>query len=246
MQRVLKEGKSLPRVNFVHTAPNAIKWVATKLILKLFIDKKCKRVLFAESNKDFVDFLFNVFTLPFGKITGILKEKGMGGCLPSLFKSIEHLSDAYFLPDQHKDFVLNPFVAIPGPKLPLLLPNVHSFKSIKSHRNNLWGFAYVGCRSHRAEESIYYHTRLCDSCTSSATTGRLSGSFESSASSSSKEGCVKGIVTYMVRDDVEVKPMNISLVTLLNELNVQDMGDIEEKVVELGINEVWELSSKAI
>jgi hypothetical protein len=50
----------------------------------------------------------------------------------------------------------------------------------------------------------------------------------------------------MVRDDVEVKPMNISLVTLLNELNVQDMGDIEEKVVELGINEVWELSSKAI
>jgi len=64
---------------------------ATKIILKLFIDKKCKRVLFAESNKDFVDFLFNVFTLPFGKITAILKEKGMGGCLPSLFKSIEHL-----------------------------------------------------------------------------------------------------------------------------------------------------------
>jgi hypothetical protein len=87
MQRVVKEGKSLPRVNFVHTAPKAIKRVTYSQYnprppagIYAFgnspkIDKKCKRVLFAESNKDFVDFLFNVFTLPFGKITGIKRER---------------------------------------------------------------------------------------------------------------------------------------------------------------------------
>jgi hypothetical protein len=72
----------------------------TKISLKLVMDKKSERVLFAEANKEFMDFLFNFLTLPFGNITEILKEKGMGGCLPSLFKSIENLSDAYFLPDQ--------------------------------------------------------------------------------------------------------------------------------------------------
>jgi hypothetical protein len=63
---------------YIYAFGNSPKMAATKIILKLFIDKKCKRVLFAESNKYFVDFLFNVFTLPFGKITAILKEKGMG------------------------------------------------------------------------------------------------------------------------------------------------------------------------
>ncbi|XP_062156025.1 uncharacterized protein LOC133863902 [Alnus glutinosa] len=204
---------------------------ATKISLKLFIDKKSERVLFAEANNDFVDFLFNFFTLPFGNVTGILKEKGMGGCLPSLFKSIEHLSDAYFLPDQPKDFVLNPFVAIPGPKLPLPLPNVQSFRYTESSDR-----CRSGCSRCRIQERLYCNTRLCSSCTATVKTDFSDGC--SSPASSSDEGYVKGMVTYMVMDDLEVKPtVNISFVTLLNEFNVEDVGSIEEKVVELGMNE---------
>jgi hypothetical protein len=211
---------------------------ATKISLKLFIDKKSERVLFAEANNDFVDFLFNFFTLPFGNVTGILKEKGMGGCLPSLFKSIEHLSDAYFLPDQPKDFVLNPFVALPGPKLPLLLPNVQSFRERESSDYR------CTCGHIRIRERLYCNNRLCSSCTATVKTRFSDGC--SSPASSSDEGYVKGMVTYMVMDDLEVKPMvNISFVTLLNEFNVEDVGSIEEKVVELGMNEV-RLSSLAL
>jgi hypothetical protein len=37
---------------------------ATKVSLKLLIEKKSQRVLFAEADKEFVDLLFSIFTLP--------------------------------------------------------------------------------------------------------------------------------------------------------------------------------------
>uniref|UniRef100_A0A7N2MGM7 Uncharacterized protein n=1 Tax=Quercus lobata TaxID=97700 RepID=A0A7N2MGM7_QUELO len=42
----------------------------------------------------------------------------------------------------------------------------------------------------------------------------------------------------MIMDDPEVKPMStISSITLLNKFNVKQLGDLEEKVVELGMEE---------
>jgi hypothetical protein len=37
---------------------------ATKVSLKLVVDKKNQRVLFAEADKEFVDFLLSIFSLP--------------------------------------------------------------------------------------------------------------------------------------------------------------------------------------
>nr|XP_023913540.1 uncharacterized protein LOC112025105 [Quercus suber] len=57
-------------------------------------------------------------------------------------------------------------------------------------------------------------------------------------SSFSEGGYVKGVVTYMVMDDLVVKPMStISSITLLNRFNVKDVGALEEKVIHLGIDE---------
>lgn len=60
------------------------------------------------------------------------------------------------------------------------------------------------------------------------------------ASSTPKEiGFVKPVVTYMIMDDLEVKPMSpISTIALLNRFNVRDFGALEEKVVDLGMDEV--------
>ncbi|CAI9093009.1 OLC1v1028406C1 [Oldenlandia corymbosa var. corymbosa] len=47
-------------------------------------------------------------------------------------------------------------------------------------------------------------------------------------------GFVKGIVTNMVMDDLVVKPMStISSIALLNKLNVQEVGALQEKLVDL-------------
>uniref|UniRef100_A0A7N2R9R6 DUF674 domain-containing protein n=1 Tax=Quercus lobata TaxID=97700 RepID=A0A7N2R9R6_QUELO len=57
--------------------------------------------------------------------------------------------------------------------------------------------------------------------------------------SSSEGGYVKGLVSYMVMDDLEVKPVSIvsSTITLLNRFNVKEIGALEEKVVDLGMDE---------
>jgi hypothetical protein len=64
---------------------------ATKVSLKLLIDTKSQRVLFAEADKKYVDFLFSIFTLPVGTVTKLLQKQNMSGCLHSLYESIENL-----------------------------------------------------------------------------------------------------------------------------------------------------------
>lgn len=55
-------------------------------------------------------------------------------------------------------------------------------------------------------------------------------------------GFVKGVVTYMVSDDLVVKPMSIiSSITMLNKFNVKEVGCLEEKVVSLEMKEVFSL-----
>jgi hypothetical protein len=102
----------------------------TKVSLKLLIDKKSRRVLFAEADNKFVDFLFSIFTLPVGTVTRLLQKQNMAGCLRSLYNSIESLSDIYIQPDQDKDFVLNPKLAISCAEVPLLLPSVEQSNTV--------------------------------------------------------------------------------------------------------------------
>ncbi|KAL3521031.1 hypothetical protein ACH5RR_019180 [Cinchona calisaya] len=54
---------------------------------------------------------------------------------------------------------------------------------------------------------------------------------------SSEGGFVKEVVTYMVMDDLEVKPMStISSIALLNKFNVKALTVLKETDVDLGMN----------
>ncbi|KAM3374709.1 hypothetical protein P3S68_013423 [Capsicum galapagoense] len=59
----------------------------TKLSMKLLIDTNAGKLLFAEAEKDCVDFLFQILSLPAGTVIRLLKEKGMCGSLPNLYES---------------------------------------------------------------------------------------------------------------------------------------------------------------
>ena len=60
------------------------------------------------------------------------------------------------------------------------------------------------------------------------------------ASSDDEGGYVKGVVTYMVMDDLVVKPMStISSIALLQKFSVKEVGALEERVVDLGMDEVY-------
>ena len=52
-------------------------------------------------------------------------------------------------------------------------------------------------------------------------------------------GFAKGVVTYVVIDNLKVIAMStISTITLLNNYNAKDIGALEEKIVYVGMNEV--------
>jgi hypothetical protein len=204
---------------------------ATKVSLKLLIDKESHRVLYAEADKDFVDFLFSIFTLPVGTVTRLLQKQNMAGCLPSLYESIENLSDAYIQREQHKDILLNPKAAISGAKVPLLLPSVEqSYTAMKLYKCicNWNNCPYVSNDQKaicpKSSKSMSWELKYVDPPTSN------------------EEGYVKGSVTYMVMDDLVVKPLStISGVTLVSKFGVTDLGAVEEKVVHFGIDEVYAL-----
>ncbi|KAK4376293.1 hypothetical protein RND71_006970 [Anisodus tanguticus] len=60
-------------------------------------------------------------------------------------------------------------------------------------------------------------------------------------------GIVKGVVTYMVMDDLVVKPMStISSITILNKFNIKEVDSLEERIVEIGINEGLKLLNASL
>uniref|UniRef100_A0A803M3M3 DUF674 domain-containing protein n=1 Tax=Chenopodium quinoa TaxID=63459 RepID=A0A803M3M3_CHEQI len=146
----------------------------TKVSLKLLVDTKARKVLFAEANKDFVDFLLHILSLPVGTVVKLLEAKGMVGCLSDLCKSISVLGTDYLQNKVGVDALVNPNANV---NVPLLTANPRS-------------------------------------------------------------GFVKGVVTYMVMDNLEVRPMStISGITLMNKFHVKDVTSLIEKEVEVGMKE---------
>ncbi|XP_037482497.1 uncharacterized protein LOC119361346 [Triticum dicoccoides] len=79
--------------------------------VKLFIDKEKKKVLFAESDKDFVDILFSFLTLPLGTIVRLLDKQSQVGCLDELYKSVESIGEDHFQTKACKAMLLAPLNA---------------------------------------------------------------------------------------------------------------------------------------
>jgi len=192
-------------------------------------------VLFAEADKEFVDFLFSIFTLPVGAVTRLLKEAGGGmvGSWQSLYQSIENMNVNYIQPDKDKPFLLEPKVVTPGAKVPLLLPNLGStfrqlYRCSYPYNNSI-------CISYVTDDN----STICPVCSNKMDqVVTFIDPPRAIRAASSEEGYVKPMVTYMVMDDMEVKPSSSStLVTLLSQFNVNDIRDIEEKVVDLGMDE---------
>ncbi|XP_062114748.1 uncharacterized protein LOC133825871 [Humulus lupulus] len=190
---------------------------------------KTHKVLFAEVGKDFVDFLFHILSLPIATVIKLLTKNGMVGCLGNLYSSIEKLDETYIQPNQNKGKVLNPkHPASSGAQLPLLLSDTEAVASNKIymcpgyHRNASHDPLAVcpQCDKYMNVEINCIVPDLCEEV------------------SSGGGGFVKGLVTYMVMDNLVVEPMStISGITLLSKFNVKEVGALEERVVNITMAE---------
>lgn len=68
-------------------------------------------MLFAESDKEYVDVLFGFLTMPLGTIVRLLGKQSQMGCLDELYKSVEDLNSEYFKTKACKVMLLKPLNA---------------------------------------------------------------------------------------------------------------------------------------
>lgn len=204
-----------------------------KISLKLLVDRNANRVVFGEAGKDFVDFLFYFLTLPVGTVVKLLSKDKMVGSLGNIYESIETMHAKYMQPDLNKDHVLNPKVhsSIEG-DTPLLLGNQRKYDQLNDAK-------YL----YRCSSGCAYASDKQVKCTNCGRSINSQMTYvktqENEADKIGKGGYVKDLVTYMVMDNLVVKPMsNISCITLLSTCGVKDLGALETMEVYIGKNEV--------
>ncbi|KAI7750700.1 hypothetical protein M8C21_013002 [Ambrosia artemisiifolia] len=81
--------------------------------LKVYVDKKKNKVMFAEAEEDFVEILFSFLTLPLGTIARLSSKHEATkdvtvGSLDSLYKSMENLDIKHFSNEHCKIALVNP------------------------------------------------------------------------------------------------------------------------------------------
>lgn len=175
------------------------------LSLKLLIDNNTNKVVFAEAGKEFVDFLFGCLQVPLGSIMGLLSEHDLVG-LGSLSRVYESIEN------------LDP-----------------SFLQSKASKDSLLRPQPTFSSNTHTPQLLLPPTRTPSTISQGVFFGSSFATQPNAPSTEEKEtGYVRDVVTYMVMDDLTVKPMStISSVTFLTNLYVKDVSSLREKMVEL-------------
>ncbi|KAL7084926.1 hypothetical protein ACP275_14G252300 [Erythranthe tilingii] len=193
--------------------------------MKLLIDTHAKRVLFAETDKDCVDLMFYILSLPVAKLINLVGKQEMVGSLANLYESIENPNQSYIQPNKTKDSLLKPVTS--GSHVPLLALQAAP-TTVKNYVSD-------------TPNAVCPHCNGVMSITMNYVAPPRREEYDSSSDEEGL-GFVKGVVTYMVMDDLVVEPMStISSITLLNKFSITEIGALQEKVVNLGMDEAVKL-----
>ncbi|KAM0926141.1 hypothetical protein ACQ4PT_003749 [Festuca glaucescens] len=205
--------------------------------MKLLVDTKTPRVLYAEAGKDVVDFLFSLLTLPIATVSSLLTPGSMVGSVGNLYGSVEDLDGTYISRDNAKAALLAPAGGCENVKLLQLTEEEVPVGSAVVYR----------CDRESNCTTTDYVAEVCGTpcpyCRHRMITPiqllQPGGSVVKAVSGDAGAGFVQGIVTYTGMDDLKVTPMsNISGITLLNTFGVTDIRSLQERTVQLGYDEV--------
>ncbi|XP_059648241.1 uncharacterized protein LOC132294410 isoform X3 [Cornus florida] len=197
--------------------------------LKVLVDEEKNRVVFAESDNDFVDVLFSFMTMPIGTIIRLTREQALKwgiGCLNNLYESIENLDDKYLQSEKRKEMLLCPRSAA----------EIYS-RNLKLHFVDSNSNEYYVCGSGCTLSP--YKTARCH-C------GNDIGYMVKPKNPVSLPGVggvfVKPTARFMITDDFQVLPMStMTCLTLLKELGAVDGSTIKERCINIGKDEVLKL-----
>ncbi|XP_058768827.1 uncharacterized protein LOC131642616 [Vicia villosa] len=205
----------------------------TKVTLKLLIDTKNQKVLFAEASKNVIDFLFNLLRIPVGTVVKLLTKNEMVGSIGNLYNSVENMSENYMQIGQTKDVLLNP-------RTPSEISGLLTANDADTNNNvGAEGTLFYKCPSNCTFDVTCDSTTPCSNCNRAMNSlTRYVGKKVVGDNTLIQNGFVKDVITFMVMDDLVIEPMStISSITLLNKFNIKEVGTLQEKVVEMGMDE---------
>ncbi|EYU34026.1 hypothetical protein ABFS82_13G015400 [Erythranthe guttata] len=186
-----------------------------KMILKLMVQESTNKLLFAQAEEDFVDFLFSLLTIPLGGVLDCVL--GSVNTITTGLKSIENLyksvatliDDKYLVNPDAKTKLMKPKL-IHGcmPKNQILPLNEESSQRLCYNRDVDLGKEWLSYS--------YYGRALC-----------LKG----------QRDYVKGPTMYMVSDDLTVAPLcMIASLSIMKEMKIP-LSDVKEVEVQIGLHE---------
>ncbi|KAF8651785.1 hypothetical protein HU200_063305 [Digitaria exilis] len=195
--------------------------------VKLFVDKEKKKVLFAESDKEFVDVLFSFLTIPLGTIVRLLDKQSQMGCLDEVYKSVEDLSSDYFQTKACKAMLLKPLNTASSHCHRLKI-NIDDTKP-----REVYVCKDTSCYAHCAFSSV--PDTLCKCGKVMEYAGDRPEDDAKTAAAGSENGVfVKGNQKFITTDDLQVAPASTSLMLSLGrEFGVQDPADLEQTILQL-------------
>ncbi|EYU34024.1 hypothetical protein MIMGU_mgv1a0195141mg, partial [Erythranthe guttata] len=187
-----------------------------KMNLKLMVQESTNKLLFAQADDDFVDFLFTLLTVPLGGVLDCVLGSHTNGLksIDNLYRSVKTLiDDKYFLAPDTKTRLMKP-------KLPRGFMSKNPILPLSEEESVHW--LYYNCNADKKEWLSY------------SDSGRKIRVVYPKGQSTD---FVKGPTMYMVSDDLTVKPLSMSYsISFLNEMKIP-LSDIKEVEVQIGLQE---------
>ena len=200
---------------------------------KLVIDKKRKKILYAEADKTFFDVIFAILRLPVEEVVKLLstgQDSPMVGSLGSLYRSLEALNITYYNQNQLKADLPTP---ITQSQILRLLQNDPS-KGPKT---------YYACSNNsycRYSFSATYNIE-CPKCHCKMVSPASYVCEPNEARPIVGDFLKGGTVTYIVMDDLTVKPLpssTLSICTMFYGLNLENVRQLGVEVIDMDMNDV--------
>ncbi|KAI8523678.1 hypothetical protein RHMOL_Rhmol13G0091600 [Rhododendron molle] len=195
--------------------------------LKLLVDKARNRVIFAESDHEFVDILLSFLTLPIGSAVRLLGPDSTAiGSLTTMYNSVASLESRHLRTDYCKDILLNPRNAAETQCSELAI-NVYPLEPVKLYECNLWycsWFSTIKDRPCRCKHLMSGRVKV--------------GQAEKGAKDDCEGGGVfvkDGAFSFMITDDLQVMAgSTAACLSLFQKFGIDDGNEVEERTLEFG------------
>jgi hypothetical protein len=237
---------------------------ANSMTIKLMVNKRSRKILYAEAGKDFVDLLFSFLVLPTGaiakqalvsKVTKKEEDQTKVPCITNLYKSVESLSALLMKAD--KAVLLNPKVVsttytndilcIQSPPPPAAPPRYYVCNNANANASSTY---FMGSGVYSTASTIHNLSTQSGSstCSCGSLVNREVKLVEKAPVPVLPKGYVKKTANFVITDDLSVIPVNstATIVQLWNKLDVKEPTELEERNVTVGQNEVMGLLKAAM